>query len=263
LGEVRAGLTHAFQDLERARKLYAANALTRVDYDAAQARYEGAQARASGAAAQVQEARIALQDTFLKAPMDSLVLKRKVEVGDLVSPGAQGFTLANTREVKVVFGVSDLMLKHIKPGDALTITTEAWRNRQFTGKVTALAPSADPKSRVFDVEISIPNPDQELKVGMIASVLVATEKAAPPELVVPLNAIVRGTGHPESYALFVVEEQADRQVARRRDHVELGKVYGNLIVVHKGVARGETVIVTGATLVGDNQPVRIIPPSER
>ncbi|MBM4293631.1 MAG: efflux RND transporter periplasmic adaptor subunit [Deltaproteobacteria bacterium] len=261
--EARAGFTHASQDFERARKLYGANALTRVDYDAARARYEGARARVAGAAAQVQEARIALQDTSLKAPMDSLVLKRKVEVGDLVAPGAPGFALANTREVKVVFGVSDLMLKHIKPGDSLTVATEALRHRQFTGIVTALAPSADPKSRVFDVEITIPNPSQELKVGMIAAVLAPTTKPTQPELVVPLNAIVRGTGHSGSYALFVVEEQAGRQVARRRDHLELGKVYGNLIAVNRGVALGESVIVTGATLVTDGQPVRVIPPSER
>ena len=127
--------------------------------------------------AQVKEARIALEDTKLKAPTAALVLKRKVEVGDLVNSGTVGFTLANTEDVKVVFGISDLMLKHLKLGDQLAVTTEALRGRAFRGLVTAISPSADPKSRVFDVEITIPNPDQNLKVGMIAAVAVATGQA--------------------------------------------------------------------------------------
>ncbi len=77
--------------------------------------------------AQVKEAKIALEDAKLKAPTAALILKRKVEVGDLVNAGTVGFTLANTEDVKVVFGISDLMLKHLKQGDQLAVTTEALR----------------------------------------------------------------------------------------------------------------------------------------
>src|SRR5208337_1046234 len=208
----------------------------------------------TSASAQVQEARIALEDTALKAPTASLMLKRKVEVGDLVNQGTVGFTLANTEEVKVIFGISDLMLKHLKLGDGLAITTEALRGREFRGLVTSIAPSADPKSRVFDVEITIPNPRQELKVGMIAAVAVATGQVPAAVTVAPLTAIVRSKTNPEGYALFVVAEHGGKQIARLRDNIELGEVYGNMIAVTRGVKVGEPVIVTGATLVTDAQP---------
>jgi len=61
----------------------------------------------------------------------------------------------------------------------------------------------------------------------------------------------------------VVEEKDGKKIARYRDNVELGEVYGNMIAVTKGVKVGEPVIVTGATLVIDGQPVRVIPPPER
>jgi multidrug efflux system membrane fusion protein len=61
----------------------------------------------------------------------------------------------------------------------------------------------------------------------------------------------------------VVEEQKGRQIARLRDNIRLGQVYGNLITVTRGVKVGEPVIVTGATLVSDGQPVRVIPPPEK
>ncbi|MHB8069786.1 MAG: efflux RND transporter periplasmic adaptor subunit, partial [Desulfobaccales bacterium] len=251
LAAARASLEHADLDLRRAKNLYAANSLTKSDYDKAQARYGEALGSLGAAAAQTQEARIALEDASLKAPMASLVLKRKVEVGDLANQGAVGFSLANTEDVKVVFGISDLMLQHLKLGDNLAVATEALRGREFRGLVTAISPSADPKSRVFDVEITIPNPQQELKVGMIAAVAVPTGLAPHAATVVPLTAIVRSKVNPEGYALFVVEEKDGKQLARFRDNIELGEVYGNVITVARGVKVGEPVIVTGATLVID------------
>jgi membrane fusion protein, multidrug efflux system len=183
-------LEHASLDLKRARNLYAANSLTKSDYDKAVARYGEALGAVASTGGQVKEARIALQDTRLKAPTAALVLKRKIEVGDLVNAGTVGFTVANTEEVKVVFGISDLMLKHVKLGDQLAVTTEALRDRKFPGLITAISPSADPKSRVFDVEITIPNPDQNLKVGMIAAVAVAKGQTPTAVTVVPLTAVV-------------------------------------------------------------------------
>ncbi|MDI6853336.1 MAG: efflux RND transporter periplasmic adaptor subunit [Deltaproteobacteria bacterium] len=258
----RAALEHASLDLKRARNLYAANSMTKSDYDKAVARYGEAMGTAASTGAQVKEARIAMEDTKLKAPTGSLVLKRKVEVGDLVNAGTVGFIVANTEKVKVVFGISDLMLKYVKLGDQLAVTTEALRGRQFRGQVTAISPSADPKSRVFDVEITLPNPDQDLKVGMIAAVAVATGEAPTTGTVVPLTAVVRSRTNPQGYALFVVEEKGGKQIARLRDNIELGEVFGNKITVAKGVKVGEPVVVTGATLVTDGQRVRIIPPPE-
>jgi multidrug efflux system membrane fusion protein len=258
----RASLEKAKLDLVRARNLYAANSLTKSDYDKAMAQYGETLGSVAATGGQVKEARIALQDTKLKAPTAALVLKRKVEVGDLVNAGTVGFTVANTEEVKVIFGISDLMLKHVKLGDQLAVTTEALRSRQFRGQVTAISPSADPKSRVFDVEITIPNPDQDLKVGMIAAVAVATGQAPAAVTVVPLTAVVRSKTNPEGYALFVVEGPKGRRIARLRDNIELGEVYGNMITITKGVKVGEAVIVTGATLVTDGQRVRIVPPPE-
>ncbi len=263
LAASRAALQRAELEFGRARNLYAANSLTKTDYDKAQASLGEARGSVASTGAQVKEAKIALEDAKLKAPTTALVLKRKVEVGDLVNAGTVGFTVANTEEVKVVFGISDLMLKHLKLGDQLAVTTEALRGREFRGLVTAISPSADPKSRVFDVEITIPNPDQDLKVGMIAAVAVATGQAPTAVTVVPLTAVVRSKTNPEGYALFVVEENDGKKIARLRDNISLGEVYGNMITVTKGVKVGEPVIVTGATLVADGQPVRIIPPPER
>jgi multidrug efflux pump subunit AcrA (membrane-fusion protein) len=123
-----------------------------------------------------------------------------------------------------------------------------------------VAPSADATSRVFEVEVTIPNPDGRLKSGMIASLEVggAAVPASAATPLVPLNAVVRPPGEATGYAVFVVQGESTRPTARLR-RVQLGDVTGNLIRVTGGLQGGERVIVRGATLVVDSQHIRIIP----
>ena len=73
----------------------------------------------------------------------------------------------------------------------LTLSTEAYPGT-FTGRVTSIASAADPRSRVFDVEVTFPNPGLRLKPGMIVAIqLAGAHAAADPSPTVPLSAIVR------------------------------------------------------------------------
>jgi multidrug efflux system membrane fusion protein len=267
VAEAEAGYERAVLDFGRAKALYESQSMTKPDYDAAKAQVDMAKAkldaakaqvgvvraRVGAASAQVREASLVLQDTALVAPMDCLVLRRTIEVGSLVAAGAEGFVVADTSSVKAVFGVPDVAVSTLAPGKVLTVTTEALPGQVFTGQVSSVAPSADAKSRVFDIKVTIPNPGQALKSGMIASLVVA-DAAVPEQLpVVPLNAVVRARQNPEGYAVYVVEDS----VVHERE-VSLGAVFGGDIVVTGGVRVGDQVVVTGATLVTDGEKVRVL-----
>ncbi|HOV85288.1 MAG TPA: efflux RND transporter periplasmic adaptor subunit [Syntrophobacteraceae bacterium] len=258
LSAARALLEKARRDFDRAVHLLATRSLTRVDYDAAQAQFEEARSRVSGAGAQVDEALIHLGHCELKAPMDGVVLKREVEVGSLVNPGTVAFVLADLSSVKVVFGVPDQMLPYLKLGDSLAITTESMPDKEFRGLTTALSPLADPKSRIFNVEVTVPNPDNLLKAGMIAALQVARPDRPRQVPVVSLKAVVRSRTDPGGYAVFLVEGREGVATARLRN-VVLGDVVGNKIEVLEGIQPGDLVIVTGSTLVADGESVRVIP----
>ncbi|NUM76965.1 efflux RND transporter periplasmic adaptor subunit [candidate division KSB1 bacterium] len=251
VAEAQAGLTKAKSDFDRAAKLFENQSIAKADYDAAYAGYTSAQARYDQAAQ-------ALRDCALQAPMDGFVLKRNVEVGTLAGLGMPGFILADTRAVKAVFGVPDMIVGQMKMGDYQTVTTEAIPGVGFRGRITRIAPSADPNSRVFEVECTIPNPDNRLKAGMIAALKIAAQASSPSAMLLPLNAIVRPRHDPKGYAVFVVEESNGKPTARERK-INLGDVVGNSISVTAGLQGGEKVIVRGATLVVDSQEVRIIP----
>ncbi len=252
VSEAKAALTQSKADYERATKLYENDSISKAEYDGYYAKNSANQAR-------YDQAEMSLNDCTLRAPMDGYVLKRQIEVGALAAPGTPAFILADTRAVKVVFGVPDMVVGKMQMGATQSITTEAIPGVEFRGRITRIAPSADPNSRVFEVECTIPNPDNQLKVGMIAALEVdLPADVKRPSTLVPLNAVVRPVNDPTGYAVFVVEEQEGRQLARLRI-VRLGDVVGNTIAVTEGLRGGESVIVRGATLVVDSQEVRVIP----
>lgn len=286
LAQAEASYAQARLDFDRAKKLFESESMTRADYDAAKARHDVAEAQMSAARAQVsvsearanaarfqvdavgaqvqgaqsilQEARIPLEDTALRAPMNSVVLQRRVEVGSLVSPGSPGFVLADTTSVKALFGVPDLIVKNLSLGSPITVTSEAVLGTDFHGRISAISASADPKSRVFEVEVTIPNPHDLLKVGMIVSLTLEEGSLSMLSPVVPLSAIVKAKDNANNYAVFVVEDREGKQTARIRN-VTLGEAYGNTVAVVDGLKIGERVVTTGATLIVDGERVKEIP----
>ncbi len=269
LARAEAAFTRSKLDFARAQNLFDSKSLTKSDYDAAKAQRDadeaGAdsarsqvdayQAQADAAAEAVKAAEIALADATLKSPMNAVILKRAVEVGSLAGLGTLGFVLADTNSVKAVFGVPDTMMEYVKLGASQTISTEGISG--LKGRVTAVSPSADPKSRTFSVEVTIPNAGGQLKPGMIATLSLTVAKQAGPVSVIPLGAVIRPPEHRDRYAVFVLEERAGKSFARIRE-VELGEAYGNMIGVKTGLDQADRVITTGATLIKDGWEVKVI-----
>jgi RND family efflux transporter MFP subunit len=258
LAAADAALVKAKQDFNRAKNLYATKSMTAPDYDSAQQEYSTAVANVDGARAQLDEAQQDLAWCTLLPPMDGIILSRNIELGALVNSTTVAFVLADMSAVKVVFAVPDVMLKNIALGDSLDVTTQSQPGKVFSGQVSTISPAADASTRVFEIEITIPNSQDELKDGMVAALKVPELPAhVSTALAVPISAVLRSKQNPTGYALFVVETQNDKTVARLQD-VQLGDVHGNRIAVLGGVSNGQQVIVSGVTTVWDGGLVRII-----
>lgn len=258
LAQAKAGWEQAKGDFARVEALFNKQSLTKREYDGAKAAFEAAQARMEGAQALLEEANLALRDSALRAPIDGLIIKRLVEIGSLVGPGMPAFILADTSSVKAVFGAPDIVVRSLQVGTPLSITTDAISGVVFPGHISAVSPAADPKSRVFEVEVTIPNPELKLKAGMVASVQLDSSELAQPVNVVPLTAIVRSKTNASGFAVFVVSAQEGKEIAHLRD-VDLGDPLGNAISVTKGLQTGDRVVVRGNTLISDGEEVRVVP----
>ena len=257
LDRAQASYEQAKLNFDRAQILFATASITKPDYDSAKANYDAAAASITDAKSGISQAQTALRDCRLETPIDGWIVKRNVEVGSLVGPSVVGFSIVDTRLVKAVFGVPDTAIARVHLGTPRVITTDAVPG-EFHGKVTAISPAADPKSRVYSVEITIPNNQDLLKAGMIASLSLGGTKLREPVASVPLSAIVRAAAGQSGFAVFVIHPDGDRTIARLRN-VELEQPHGNRMGILSGISPGDQVIATGATLVRDGEPVQVIP----
>jgi multidrug efflux system membrane fusion protein len=256
LARAQANSDRAKLSYDRMSVLYKNGAATVSDYDNTKAQMLDTQAAIESSSSSVAEAKIALAYCELRAPFDGWIVKRNVDEGQLVGPATNGFTLSDVRSVKAVFGVPDTAMEHIRLGSPETVTTDALAG-SFNGHVTSISPSADPKSRVYSVEVTLPNGDNRLKAGMIASLTISSGKLNQRVEVVPLTAVVRSLTKTNGFAVFMPEGTGDTVRVHARD-VELGSTYGNMIAVESGLKTGDRIVTYGATMIKDGDTVRVI-----
>jgi RND family efflux transporter MFP subunit len=256
LARAESDFEHAKLNFDRTSNLYSVQSATKPDFDSAKAQLDSSSAALNNAKAAVAEAQTALDDSSLRAPFDGWIIRRSVDIGALVGPTVAGFTIADTTSVRAVFGVPDTAIGRIRLGQAQSITTDAFTD-EFAGRVTAISPAADPKSRVYSVEVSVPNPRNRLKAGMIASLVLGGEALPKSVLAVPLSAVIRDPQNPEGFAVLLAEGTGDPATVRARP-VELGDAYGNMIEVLGGVKADDRVVTTGSTLVRSGEQVRVM-----
>jgi RND family efflux transporter MFP subunit len=257
LSRAQAEYVKAKLSFDRTSALYSTQSATKPELDSAQAQLDSTTASVSAAKAQVSEAHVALDYCSLAAPFDGWIVKRSVDIGSLVGPATNGFSIADTQTVKAVFGVPDIYISRAKIGQRLAITTDALPG-EFEGRVTAISPAADAKSRVFSVEVSIQNQTNLLKSGMIATLSIPGQQMARALTAIPIGSVIRDAQRQDGFAVMVAEGQGDVVTARLRS-VQLGDAYGSMIAVNGGLNQGERVITTGASMVKSGDQVQIIP----
>jgi multidrug efflux system membrane fusion protein len=251
----RAAAEKAKGDFERASRLFDSQSITKPEYEAARAQYDATQAQLRAANALRAEADVALGDTKLSAPLSGDVVKKAVEVGSLVGPGTLAFVVADTDVVKVVIGVPDVTLRLVKVGTPVTVTLEALPRRVVSARITRVTSAADPKTRNFEVETAIPNPDHAMKAGMIASVELPWPAAQAALVRVPLSAIVQSVDG--GYGVFTVDTGNGGSVAHFCP-IEVGEVYGNEIAVARGITPGDRIVTVGASILKDGERVEVL-----
>jgi RND family efflux transporter MFP subunit len=247
--------TQAEDDFNRAKALYATQSLTKPDYDQAQARFDSTLAAVNQAKAALRQTQLTLRDSDLKAPFTGYVLARNIDIGTLASPSTAAFTLADISSVKATFGVPEDTLNLVRLGQTLMLQMQN-NSAQYAGRVTSISPSADARSRVFTIEVTLANRQNRLKPGMIASIELSGKRAAP-EASVPLSAIVPYSGGTDHFAVMIAEQSSGQWKAHVRQ-VAVGANHGGSVSV-TGVQTGEKVVVIGAQLLKDGDSLSVIP----
>lgn len=175
LNAARARATNARSQLERGQKLLTNAWINPADYDKLVLDAATADAEVVTAKVAVENARIALDDTEVRAPGDGTILTKRVERGTVISSptmdvggGTLLMTMADLAEVQARVRVDETDLGKIAPGMPATITVASFPGRQFGGTIQKIEPQSIVEQNVtlFPVLISLANEDRLLRPGM-------------------------------------------------------------------------------------------------
>ena len=131
----------------------------------------------------------------LRAPFDGVVTEYSVAVGDLVGPGRELLTITDISTVWVLADVYESDLGRLPPAAEVTIRTEAYPDRTFTGRITYVSDTIEAATRAAHVRCVVENADDALKLGMFVSVTIPTNERVA-ALAAPIAAVQRIDGQP-------------------------------------------------------------------
>jgi RND family efflux transporter MFP subunit len=225
-----AAVHSAESDLDRTRTLVEAGASPSREL-------ERATAAASAARAALTAARDNVAYSALRAPFGGRVAARRVNLGDVVSPGLPLIEIEGEGGLELRATVESALAATLRPGAALRAEVDG-QPGPLTATVTAVAPAGDATTHRFELKADLPAATG-LRAGLFARLLVPAATAEP-RLSVPATALFERGG---LAGLFVVD--AGRVRLR---WVAVGARDGSSIEIRSGVTAGERVVLDPAGL---------------
>ena len=217
-------------NFERAQKLVAENAISTQARDDAATALKIAEADAALARARFDKTRI-------RAPFAGLVGRRRVSRGAYLRSGDVITDLARVDEMKVTFSAPERYAAQLKLGVPVDVTTPAYPNDHFPGRIGVVDPVIDPQTRTVQLVARIPNPARKLRPGMSANISVTFAERTG-ALVVPDEAVF-AEGN-QSFVFVVNDSNAVDRVP-----VTLGSRDSMQVEVVRGLIAGQRVVRAG------------------
>lgn len=275
LGQAVAARDEDVRNLDRQRALMKDGITTTAALTGAEstvavsaARVKSAEAAIASSRARVKVTEEALENTNVRAPFDGVVIKKRAEVGETVSPfgvagqasreGGAIATIADLSELEVQTEVSENSVAKLASAMPAEVKLQAYQDQAYRGRLRQIFPSADRAKAIVEVRVSILNPDGHVKPEMTASVTFQESRAngsptpsltPSPIVLVPQRAVTEQGG--QSVVWVVTGRTAARRV------VTVGPARLDQTEVRSGLVPGEAVILNPPAGLTDHALVRV------
>ncbi|WP_277657050.1 efflux RND transporter periplasmic adaptor subunit [Seleniivibrio woodruffii] len=216
-------------NFRRADELSRVNAVSKQDRDSAYADWQRSEAA-------VRLAKAELDKTAIKAPFSGTAGLRQVSAGHYIQPGGAIVNLEDISKLKIQFNIPQTEAPKIKPSQRFTLKTDAYPDREFSGRIYAIDPAIDTASRSLTVRGLVDNSARFLRPGQFAQLTIASgapEKA----MVIPESAIM--TSASGKSVMLDVDGKA------RPAAVTTGRRTAGWVEIVSGLKGNEKVVVKG------------------
>ncbi|MBN2560278.1 MAG: efflux RND transporter periplasmic adaptor subunit [Phycisphaerae bacterium] len=226
----RSARDQAQIEYDRIKQLMEQGAASKIEWDRVQSALKTAEAELQRAEQAVNESETVLSYATIRAPIDGVVIDKRVEVGDTATPGQILLTLYDSTRMQLVASVRESLTRRLQVGQTIGVNIETM-GHTCEGRVSEIVPEAEAASRTFLVKVTGPCPPG-VYIGMFGRLLIPLDDES--VLVIPRSAVEQ-VGQLE--LVKVVED--DRL---RRRAVKLGRLFGDEVEVLSGLREGERVV---------------------
>ncbi len=188
-----------------------------------------------------------LSKANIYAPAYGIIDSKRVEPGEIVSPGYPLMLILNTRKIKVIADAPESYLKSVKQGDIINIKFPAI-NYETKNKISRIGSTINTANRTFAIEIKMNNPKNMLKPNLLA-ILLINDLSLYDVVVIPSDLIqYEISGKP----FVMVVNKANKAI---KQYVEIGEDYDGKTVINSGLNEGDTLITKGARSIVEGELV--------
>ena len=256
LAAAQADVVQAQAEYARYSDLYQKKFVSAADIDRRKATLDVAQARLDQAQAQLNMADNQSNYAVLQADRAGVITAVEAEAGQVVAAGQTVVRLARDAEKEILIAVPENRLSEVRSALRIEITLWAVPHKRYLGTVREVSPSADAVTRTYAVRVAVAQADEDMRLGMTASVLVL-QSGAGNAVVLPLTALYQQGA---DTALWIVDPSTQTVTLTP---VKVGAFREDAVIIVSGVKEGDRVVTAGVHKLTQGQKVRVAGESAR
>lgn len=242
LSQSEANLRKLQRDFERNRDLREKGLLSEGDFEKIQFDMEALQASYN-------LAKLELDYTYIRAPIDGVISERMVKLGNTIDTGAPLFRVTSLDPLVAYVYVPEREYRSIQAGQPVGIEIDALPGERIVADVTRVSPIVDPETGTFKITVEISDVERRLKPGMFGRIAIVYDQRSN-ALKIPRSALLEESG---GTSVFVVEDG----VARRKP-VRTGYTDRGMVEILEGLNDNDAIVSVGQVGLRDDSKVTVI-----
>ena len=258
VASIDAVRAQAAADEKRYASLVESHAISRQDYEKAATALRSAEADLQRAQETVNEVQATLDWATVRSPFDGTVIDKKVDVGDMVTPGQMLVTLFDPKRMQLVASVRESLTHKLQVGQSIGVRIDGL-NKQCSGTVSEIVPEAQSSSRAFQVKVTGPCPTG-IYSGMFGRIVIPLDEEQ--AMIIPRQA-VRQVGQLELVQVVEKGYTVQRAIRTGRNlgdvKDENGQMLRDQVEVLSGLRQGEQVVLPAGSKPASAEPSCPVP----
>lgn len=251
LAERKSRLAIATRNRDTNQALLKQNFISQNAFDQLHSTFEGSEAAVRWAEAQLQQAKKAVDDARVLAPITGIVSKQFVHAGERVAPDGAVVGIVDLGLLELEATVAATDVAQVAVGQTVRFTVDGFGARSFQGRIERVNPVAEAGSRAIKIFVAVRNPDHSLRGGMFAQGQVMLTQARS-VAVVPQSALFEEAG--QNYVYTV----ADGKLAKRAVGIGLRDEASGMAEASSGLKAGDAVVKVRMNGLKDGAPAMLL-----